>query len=500
MDTVIQGLTQSAIVQKLSETEHNVKRFLKDIPDNTPYISFSKTQVSPFMGARLAKTGAVRFKIQRRGYLNRMYLRMNVQLSNDIEHEALRNGDIGVATFHNPVGSEFFANFFESCSLFIGGKRVETLYPENVLYHANSNTGPAAASVLHGLRGKWSVTNFAEVEEAFRNYTDGIQDVSNLQRNMTFLIPLDFSFFKFFKDSLDTNFLPKMEVEFVRKQVDYYMDAISPTIGTEAVLRCMYHTLHNHFRNNIRNTNFERETSTQITNGNHLLTVEPLEEIVTGPFAHPNNSRTTDYGRKTYKMDLDLFATDILISFRRGFTPDEVQFTDNFVGNVRCVPRLHQHFRVILRANGRELFNKLHFEMNDFLLSGSSHEIQDNYNAGESNNIGAEPKLDGARYITGESSTSNPYGSAGNHLQTHRKQGLALYTIPLTMFGTDEFLNGGLNMKHLANCELILEGQNLLPFEYLGEDYLVGYGMVPQIVIRHKTLTRIDGKTGVVAV
>jgi hypothetical protein len=71
-----------------------------------------------------------------------------------------------------------------------------------------------------------------------------------------------------------------------------------------------------------------------------------------------------------------------------------------------------------------------------------------------------------------------------------------MYRIPLTMFGTDEFLNGGLDMKSLKNVELIIEGQGLIFPETLTVDH---NGLTPQIVIRHKTLTRIDGKTGMVS-
>ena len=127
MDTTIQSLTQSAIIQSLGvNQEHSVKRFTHDIHDNAPYRSFSKSTTTPYVGSDRAES-TLRFRVERKGYLNKIALRAVVHYS----HASDKTFKTGKAP-----GPEFFASFFTSASIYIGGNLIETLYPESILFKA----------------------------------------------------------------------------------------------------------------------------------------------------------------------------------------------------------------------------------------------------------------------------------------------------------------------------------------------------------------------------
>lgn len=492
MDPVIQGLTQSAIVQKLSETEHNVKRFTHDIPDNAPYRSFDKVEVVPHMGTSHPDSTNY-FKIPRRGYLNRMYLKV------------IMRWDIGAeknATFLSPGseqehGAEFFANFFTSARLLIGGKCVETLYGENILYNAFTTKGGCGEGIARGLGGIKS-----QDDPELRGLADDFYQGTDEHHYFTFLIPLDFSIMKFHKDALDTLFLNEMEVVFEKRSLFGYQNVVTkPSLDdnrTVASLVCMYHNLHPHFKNQIRNTNFQRETSTLLTTGSYLVTELPKrEEIAAVPLdygATPVIYGFPHYGRLTYDLQLDMFATDILITFRKesdlSLYGNPTIYEKETTGDIHALPVTGRltYIRFKLMANNRVLYDKQAHETIREIHTPSSLDVQDQATLAQghdSYNIVADALQAGGASLPLE----NPRSTIG-------RGGSSLYRIPLTLFDTDEFLNGGLDMKSLTNVRLIIENVDFFrdPFDVVFKNFTAS------VVIRHKNVTRVDGKTGSVSV
>jgi len=482
MASIIQGLTQSPIVQKLSETEHHVKRFTHDIPDNAPLRSFSKVEVGPYVGNDHPNS-TNRFKIARNGYLNRMYLKVDLR-----SKASFIKFLSGIENKHNDFlsarGPEFFANFFNSASLVIGGKTVETLYPENVMLSVFQSDGGVGENLMLGLRGHLNVNGDYGVGNSALPL-----DSSASEADYGFFIPLDFSIMKFYKDALDTNFLNKMEIVFEKREMLTYQElsAFPKDNTTKVSLVCMYHNVHNHFKNQIRNTNFKKESSTLLTNNNYLVTELP-QRVNVGQ----QESGYPAFARHTYDLQLDMFATDILITFRKEIFFDEDITTTN--GEVQPTPIKQGILRFKLLANDRVLYDKFHYEVERERDPPSSLDVQD-----QSLAVKSKTAYDIGGYAFGR---NRVYGDT---MIDHRileksdydRNASSMYRIPLTLFGSDEFLNGGLDLKSLTNVKLIIECDDFL-VALPGDDDRKSF--ISHIVIRHKTITRIDGKTGNVVV
>ena len=473
MDPVIQGLTQSPIVQKLSETEHHLKRFTHDIPDNAPLRSFSKLEVEPYMGNDHPNS-TNRFKIARNGYLNRMYLKVDLRTKTSFL-KPISSIQNSLGDYLSARGPEFFANFFNSASLVIGGKTVETLYPENVLHSVFQSDGGVGEHLMLGLRGHESVKNDLGIGN------------TNLppffQGDYGFFIPLDFSIMKFYKDALDTNFLNKMEIVFDKREMLTYQDvAAFPDQNTTKVsLVCMYHNVHNHFKNQIRNTNFKKESSTLLTNNNYLVTELPQRVNVGQQGSYPA------FGRHTYDLQLDMFATDILITFRKeSIIDDDIENTN---GEVQPTPITSGVLRFKLLANDRVLYDKFHYEVERERDPPSSLDVQDqSVTVKSKTSYSIDGRAFGRVYVYGD--TARHYN---DDTKAYQRNASSMYRIPLTLFGSDEFLNGGLDLKSLTNVKLIIECDDFLTAEVGDNDRR---SFISHIVIRHKTITRVDGKTG----
>lgn len=486
MDPIIQGLTQSAIVQKLSENEHHVKRFTKDIPDNAPYRSFSKVEIESFRGSRTRPDSSQTFRISRNGYLNRMYLKMRVFMSNPPDNALY---ELNVDGTGKSLGPEFFANFFESCSISIGGRHVETLFAENILFNAFTRKSGNKEHILKSLKGYFSVNGELYGMEEFTNVGGKVPP------HVDFLIPLDFSIFRFYKDSLDANFLQEIQIEFSKKQ-QVVFQANAQTSFTKSTLVCIYHNVHNHFRANIRNANFEKESSTLITTANHKVeSIPTILSIPVVPQFPPTRSFPAHQVYK-YPIQLNIFATDILVTFRR----KKVILPSFYIGEMHRVPNQYadditddsRYLKFTLKANDRVLFEKFHHELSyedTIAYSGSVDDSIDSslgytfyHKAGSAN-------LDG---LVGSDSVTPIDGVTPSDFARMFKTAPCMYRIPLTMFGTDEFLNGGLDMTSLSNVEFIIDSDamNENASEFEGEE------MTPEIVIRHKQIMRLDGKTG----
>lgn len=470
MDTIIQSLSQSAIVQKLSETENLVKRFTNDIPDNAPYRSFDKVEVQPFMGDRTDPDSDLYFKVPRRGYINRMYLKVKCRFNiSPTSTEA----DFGA----RPRGPEFFAGFFDCVDLSIGGKHIETLYAENILYDVFKNSGGSNENMLYWLKGSHTDVGEIEMGDKFFDIPSTV-DNPTLPLYANFIIPLNFSLFAFYKDAPDTTFLSKMEVKFKKRSMKGYQTSSVAT--TEATLVCKYHNLLNHFKTQIRNTNYPTDTTTLLTSSNHLVTTAP---VVT---QHLTESPT--FGRHVYNLDLDMYVTDFLITFRKLNVAQAV----NYVSEVYCSPSStdDSNLKFILKVNGEVIFEKFNWEMHRE-ENVSSHDIQDQVNMNQGH------RMYRRRTFTGfESLSGSLYQAWHNPEARDYRSSPCMYRIPLSMFGTDEFLNGGLDMKSLKNVQLIVEGEALKT----ETDTQTRDGLTPQIVIRYKSLLRVDSKSGVVSI
>lgn len=257
MDKVIQGQTQSALVQKLSETEHNLKRFTHDIPDNAPSTGHKKVVVGPYTPSYDDPDSTVRFRIPRYGHLKRMYMRVRVRVENTPElAQTLQSGFLG-----NYYSTSFFGSFFESAKLEIGSSYAETMFVEDVLFNAYQSKGPETDSVLLGLRGLFSTEELTDEMLGLHTSASG----PAADKHISFLIPLDFSIFKFHKDSPDTKFLERMELEFKKKRIHGYQQSY-PASYTKCELVCYYSIYHEHFESQHRNANYSTETVSKITN------------------------------------------------------------------------------------------------------------------------------------------------------------------------------------------------------------------------------------------
>lgn len=478
MDTVIQGLSQSALVQKLSETEHNAKRFLHDVPDNAPIRSFSKEEVLPYMGNNDDATqGDLHFLVPRRGYLNRMYLRLNIKTLNTAVRD---NGDPKDYLLGTKArGPDYFASFVDSVTLAVGGKVIETLYPESILFEAFKENGPASENLLYGMYGFHNEYGESELGPLSFDLLRADADIQQPDHS-NFLIPLNFSLFKFHKDAVDTNFLQNIEVVFKRRKYDLLQSSGGGEDYNRASLVCKYHTVHNHFRTQIRNANFQRDTTSLITcDSSRLHAVPEITQVASTP-------DFPAYGRYEYSVKLDAFVSDILISFKK-IAPTDIDFQQ---GIMHPTPSITGHLRIVLKAHDQILFDKQGWEMEHADLNVSQFDIQDRSISQNSK------KFYGVIDFPFEEFVQDDINLPKGYVDASHKSGNTLYRIPLGLFSTDEFLSGGLNFNNLADVRLIIEGEGLRP-EVSPSDFL---GLEPVIIFRTKSITRIDGKTGAVAV
>jgi len=194
------------------------------------------------------------------------------------------------------------------------------------------------------------------------------------------------------------------------------------------------------------------------------------------------------FHRYVYNLDLDLFATDILITFRKLNVISPNKYTTEVYTSPSSEDAAYLKFT--LRANGKVLFEKNHWEMHRE-ENVSSHDIQDQVNMHQGTRVYRHVSTS----VT-ESLSGGVYQHDGDDASSEYRIAPCMYRIPLSMFGTDEFLNGGLDFKSLKNVELVIEGE-ALNLETATVDH---NGLTPQIVIRHKTLLRVDGKTGSVSI
>jgi len=197
---------------------------------------------------------------------------------------------------------------------------------------------------------------------------------------------------------------------------------------------------------------------------------------------------TPGFHRHVYNLDLDLFATDILITFRKLTVISPNKYTAEVYTSPSSEDEAYLKF--ILKANGKVLFEKNHWEMHRE-ENVSSHDIQDQVNMHQGTRV--------YRHVSSsvtEALLGGVYQHDGDGASSEYRVVPCMYRIPMSMFGTDEFLNGGLDFKSLKNVELVIEGE-ALNIETATVDH---NGLTPQIVIRHKTLLRVDGKNGSVSI
>ena len=468
MDSIIQGQTQSALVQKLSETEHNVKRLTHDILDQAPLVSKQMAELEPYMGDVRDTNAKFRFKVPRQGYLDRMYLKVFLDfLTSHFKY----NG--GAA---KPSGMETFGMFFEHASLFVNGKRVETLYPESVMYNTLTHNNSITTHLKRGLNGihNHGVENQTNIEFSNPNISEDFGDFK-------FLIPLEFSLFKFFKDSVDTNFLGDIEVEFKRK----------PILGTETqtpaesslrpFLSCSYHNFKNTFRTNIRNANYSK----QVTSFLHTDSFR----IPEGLYSEKAGTNPID-SVGIYKFDLG--GVEDISEIVVGFTQTDPQLTisTSYHGEYSSLPSPDAYVRFILRSNGKVILDKFHYELISLPTNPHAAQIHDLYKGGSANVFGFDiSSYDLKRLEQDQAHYAEPNF---NELQNNA---VSIITIPMSLFGTDEFYNGVLSLKSLTNVELEVQGQDLK--KLVGPFGLDTYSnTIPTVVLRSKKIARIDGKTG----
>ena len=480
MDTTIQSLTQSGIVQTLGENqEHSVKRFTHDIPDNAPYRSFNKITVKPFIG-NSSPDSTLRFRIQRSGYLNKMTLRLVVDTTTAPEKD--NEGE-------KVSGAEFFASVFTSASIYIGGNLIETLYPENILFKSFQLKNPTADHVIRGLKGVGSALLSGALGDSD---IDLSFDVSpDVPSKYVFEIPLDFSCMQFYKDALDTNFLQGVEIEVKKRAMRVRQTSINAKTTGELV--CRYHNVHHHLRNQIRNTNFSKETTTLLTTSNYLLVDSGVKEQIAEVAPSGTNLGYSAHGRTTFNLNnLDLFVSDILITFRK---INQTPVVEAYFGDVVSSPSSKGFMKFILMANGRVIFEKFHYEMTRQHMNRSSFHIGDHCVEAQATKIIGHTDSQLGNNSLMSDTTELDILDQNSSFYIHRSAP-SMYRIPLSLFSSDEFLCGGLNLKSLSNVKLIIEGEGLLP-EVLETDHK---GLVPQIVFRHKKLLRVDTKTGTFSV
>jgi hypothetical protein len=178
-------------------------------------------------------------------------------------------------------------------------------------------------------------------------------------------------------------------------------------------------------------------------------------------------------------------VSDILISFKKIDTTSDAQ-----QGDMHPTPSLTGHLRIVLKAHDQVLFDKQGWEMDQDTLNASHLDIQDSSIIQKSN------QFYGLTWESGKEFMHDDIHLPKGYMPASHGPGTVLYRIPLGLFSSDEFLSGGLNFNTLADVRLIIEGEGLRP-ELAAEDFL---GLEPVIIFRTKTITRIDGKTGAVAV
>jgi len=454
MDPVIQGLTQSAIVQKLSETEHAVKRFTPDLPDNAPYRSLSKRVVQPFRGTNSGSnspSSTLDFSVPRNGFLTRTYLRCVVQFAGPTPvPQAPTHTSSNLPRVNN------FANFFERAHLLIDGKIVETLYPEQIMASASELSGGEGERVLKGLRGL--LTSFSPEEIG-----EGVLDLDAIQSFYYygyFTIPLDFSTFKFHKDALDVNFLGRVEIRVEKRPFRIFPSGESND-STKCELVCKYYNVHEHFRTQIRNGMHGKETQTKLMSSGYRVNTLPVT----------SNSNT----HHVYDLTgLKLYVSDIFISFRAANR------------ELLTGPNFNEDFKLTLQANGRTLFEKNHYEMREDMVGASS-----NYAGDEVSIVQASKhfNMDNTiQVLVNDGMDLPPSRLLDRGDISYYEHSLGMYRIPLKHVNTDEFLSGGLDLTSLTNVELIIDGY----------DFGAGAGQL-DIVLNHKNMLRIDSKTGTVS-
>ena len=272
MDNIIQGLNQSPIVQSLSEVSHNLKRVVHDIPDNAPYRTLHKRVLQPTSGDRDDPNSTLNFTIPRHGNLIRMYLKASLYFPFQPNAPGSSQSDNDKA-----MGPHFFASFLTNASLFIGGRCVETLLPENILANAYQSNTDVVDNVLLGLKGRWSEYNENILGSGHEDIVSQGAGVK-LQKYANFLIPLDFSLMRFHKDSIDTRVLQKMQVEIQKRGIQVFQTQL-PGAYTKCQLVCKFYDLDQSFRNEIRNTNYPEVKSSLLTYGNYLITEHTYSSV-----------------------------------------------------------------------------------------------------------------------------------------------------------------------------------------------------------------------------
>lgn len=463
MDTIIQGLTQSAIVQKLSEQENNLKRFTHDIPDNAPIRSIQKTEVPPYIGRELETDDTYRYRIPRKGYLNKMWLKCRIGWAGNLNHDHGR-------------GITRFGDFLESVSLFVGGNRIETLYPESIAYNVMTyKTGPCQTNTIRGMAGL-ETNGYADDFTRSLNFGYARNSFETIDGAVDFLIPFDFSIMRHFKDSMDTNFLQNMEVELKVREIP---NRARHYFVTRLV--CKYHNVQNNFRTNLRNANHSKETTTKLITRSLKVTSTPEYEYLETPFPD------IPY-RYTYTIPNIEDITDILISFNRTATSIVALGTGIYQKSPNSTHRLS--FRLLV--NDKVILDKAHWELLESNTDIHSHSLGDRLDPSQAlSNAGKLGDIDFNYSLSS--------GEAQNYLDQFYKHLFHsfMYVIPFHMFGTDEFYNGALNAKSLGNVKLEIVSEDFSQI-YTPTDF--DSHLVPQVILRHSSLARIDNKTGLIIV
>jgi hypothetical protein len=461
MDNIIQAQIQSGIIQQLSENEHNISRFIKDIPDNAPIRSFQRSEVTPYVGSVDApKDQTYRFRVPRKGYLNRMWLKVRVD-STTMESYA------GI-----PLGILRFGNFFESASLFIGGKRVETLYPESIAYNAMTHQGVCGKNVLQGLAG---------LEKGGYNVEPGFEfGKSNTVHSGTdygkdYVIPLEFSIMRFFKDSLDTNFMKNVEVEFRKREI----------LGNDNTkcyvsLVCKHHNVLNHFHTNIRNANHSKESTSKIVTRSIRVVDTPATEYVT--VADGTSER-----KFTFNIPDVGDLTEILISFNKR----QEAISGSATGQYTFGHYLTQGFQVVLKSNNNVLVKKSGWELMGEVYDAHSNNIQDKVDPNMAAISFGAPTDIGSIYAPESGEDAKVTGFFLDNVKNPW-----MYVIPFKLFGTDEFYNGALNTKSLPNLTLEIQSRSFV----VDNPSLFEFNIEPLVTLRHQAIARIENKTGEVFV
>lgn len=464
MDGIIQGLTQSAIVQNLSEKEHNLKRFTHDIPDNSPFRSIQKVEVPSYVGTGSALNETFRYRIPRRGYLNRMWLKCRI----------INNGHVNA--FHGR-GITRFGDFFGSISLFVGGKRIETLYPESIAYNVMTySSGSCQKNIIRAMAGLESNGNG---DDFSRNLSFGYarKQFTFGSGGIDFIIPLDFSIIRHFKDSLDTNFIQNMEIEFKIQESEYQR------LDFKSRLVCKYHNLHNVFRTNVRNANHSKETTSKLITRSLRVESTPKFEKLSELSVHTHKPH-----RYTYTLPNIDDITEILVSFHRSAGAQTALFGGKYMSG----PNVKHQMRFRLLVNDKVIVDKAHWELLESNVAAHSNSLGDKLDVSKALSNSGDP-------VEQDFFLRLSDGESRNYTHTHRidEYGSWLYVIPFSMFGSDEFYNGSLNAKSLGNVTL-----EIISEDFSDEPALTDFDVhsIPKVVLRHASLARIDNKTGLIDV